>query len=136
MKIVLLSLLAALLLAPLGAGAAPLRHDFSSQFKRCYAAADADNAAKDACLEEELNGQSKALADSQEATLQLLAGAEKQEFSDDFLSWKKTILLDCSILSDSKTVPLERENVRKYCLIERTIGRLNTDEEMRQAASK
>ncbi|AIY39408.1 hypothetical protein LT85_0248 [Collimonas arenae] len=125
-------IIAALLLAPAISIAAPAGHDFSSQFQACYAAADASNEARSSCLADELNAQSKAAADSHAATAQILPGAERQAFTDDFVSWKKTILLDCSLFADKQTVAVERENTRKYCLIEKTLARLNGDDLIRQ----
>ncbi|MFC5475474.1 hypothetical protein [Paraherbaspirillum soli] len=132
MKITFPPLLAVMFFVPAMAIAAPGNHDFSKQFKACYAAAKTSNEAKSSCLSDELDRQSKAVADLHDASAQSLADTDKQQLADDFAEWKKAILLDCSILADGKTVPIERENARKYCLIERTIGRLNSYELIRQ----
>ncbi|WP_304359695.1 hypothetical protein [Collimonas fungivorans] len=132
MKRYFLCLASAMLFAPAASMAATGSHDFSNIFKACYSAANASEESKSACLGDELTLQSKAVADLHQSTSELLAGAEKQQLADDFVGWKKTILLDCSIQADSKTVPLERENARKYCLIERTLGRMNGYETIRQ----
>jgi len=133
MKSYLLSLVAAMFFVPVISIAATGSHDFSNAFKACYSAANAGNESKSTCLSDELSLQSKAVADSHNSISQILTGAEKQQLSEDFVSWKKKILLDCSILAYSKTVPIERENTRKYCLIERTIGRLNSYDQIRQS---
>ena len=125
-------LVAAMLFVPFASSAATGSHDFSNIFKACYAAADTSEESKSACLGEELTLQSKAAAELHQSTSQLLSGAERQQLADDFVAWKKNILLDCSIQADSKTVPLERENAREYCLIERTIGRMDAYEAIRQ----
>ncbi|MGB7192730.1 MAG: hypothetical protein WBD81_04670 [Collimonas pratensis] len=112
-------------------GAAPANPDFSSRFKACYAAAGNDES-KSACLADELDAQSKAVADSHQAAAQALAGADKQKLADDFVEWKKSILLDCSLQADSQTVAVVRENARKYCLIERSLAHRSADELIRQ----
>jgi hypothetical protein len=131
MKSYFLAIVAAITLAPSISIAAEASHDFSSAFTACYSATDASNASKSACLTDELNVQSKAVADAQLTTSQVLASSEKQQFADDFVEWKKKILLDCSLLADKQTIAIERENTRKYCLIQQTLARLNTNEEIR-----
>lgn len=126
---------AAMFFVPLASIAATGSHDFSNGFKTCLAAANTSEKSKSACLSDELNLQSKAVAALHQSISQSLAGAKKQQLADDFVEWKKTILLDCSIQADNKTVPIERENTRKYCLIERTIGRMDAYELLRQDQS-
>ncbi len=128
-------LAAAMFFVPLASIAATGSHDFSSGFKSCFAAANTSEESKSTCLRDELNLQSKAVAALHQSISRSLAGAKKQQLADDFVEWKKTILLDCSILADNKTVPIERENTRKYCLIERTIGRMDAYELLRQDTS-
>ncbi|WP_092416684.1 hypothetical protein [Collimonas sp. OK307] len=126
---------AAMFFVPLASIAATGSHDFSNGFKTCLAAANTSEKSKSACLSDELNLQSKAVVALHQSISQSLAGAKKQQLADDFVEWKKTILLDCSIQADNKTVPIERENTRKYCLIERTIGRMDAYELLRQDQS-
>lgn len=126
------ALMACILFAPVVSIAASAKHDFSNGFKACYAAANASSESKSACLDDELRLQSKAVADTHLSTLQALPSTEKKQFSDDFVTWKKTILLNCSLLADNKNVAIERENTRKYCLIENTIGRMNADGQVPQ----
>ncbi len=125
MKSYLSFFIAAIFFVPVLSIAASGSHDFSSGFKACYAAANASSESKATCLDDELKLQSKAVADAHASILQTLPSTGKKQFSDDFSTWKKTILLNCSLLADDKTVPVERENSRKYCLIENNIGRLN-----------
>lgn len=123
--------IAALALVPAVSNAAPASHDFSSRFKTCYAAAGNDES-KSACLAAELDTQTKAVADTHQAAAQVLAGADRQQLADDFVEWKKTILLDCSLQADSQKVAVARENAREYCLIERSLAHRNADEVIRQ----
>ncbi|MFJ2987213.1 hypothetical protein ACIPF8_05065 [Collimonas sp. NPDC087041] len=132
MKSHLLSVAMLVFSIPAISNAAPGGHDFSPQFNACYAAANGGTASKAACLADELDRQNRAAEESHEQTSKLLAGTEKKQFADDFVEWKKNILLDCSLQADNRTVPIERENARKSCLIERTIGRLNGDDLIRQ----
>lgn len=131
MKCHFLITVAVLVLMSAVSGAAPANPDFSSRFKACYAAAGNDES-KSACLADELDAQSKAVADSHQAAAQALAGADKQKLADDFVEWKKSILLDCSLQADSQTVAVVRENARKYCLIERSLAHRSADELIRQ----
>ncbi|WP_211473069.1 hypothetical protein [Collimonas humicola] len=131
MKCHFLAIVAALILMPALSGAAPAGHDFSSRFKACYAAAGSDES-KSACLAEELDLQNKAVADAHQAAVQALTGAGRQKLTDDFVEWKKSILLDCSLQADSQKVAVARENARKYCLIERSLAHRDADEVIRQ----
>lgn len=131
MKCHFLVIIAALILMPALSSAAPASHDFSSRFKACYAAAGSDES-KSACLAEELDAQNKAVADAHQAAAQVLTGADRQKLADDFVEWKKSILLDCSLQADSQKVAIVRENTRKYCLIERSLAHRNADEVIRQ----
>ncbi|MEO6918612.1 MAG: hypothetical protein ABI171_06230 [Collimonas sp.] len=132
MKRYFLAIVAALALTSAMASAASASHEFSNRFQACYTAADAGSESKSACLSDELNAQTKAAADSHTATVRVLPVAEKQQFADDYVLWKKKILLDCSLFADKQTVAVERENTRKYCLIEQTLARLNGDDVIRQ----
>ncbi|WP_150119600.1 hypothetical protein [Collimonas pratensis] len=131
MKCHFLIAVAALVLMPALSGAAPASSDFSSRFKACYAAAGNDES-KSACLAAELDTQDKAVAAAHQAAAQALAGPDKQKLADDFVEWKKSILLDCSLQADSQKVAIVRENTRKYCLIERSLAHRSADEVIRQ----
>jgi hypothetical protein len=131
MKCHFLITVAALVLMPAISSAAPASPDFSGRFKACYAAAGNDES-KSACLAAELDTQTKAVADSHQAAAQALAGADKQKLADDFVEWKKSILLDCSLQADSQKVAVARENARKYCLIERSLTHRNADDIIRK----
>lgn len=131
MKCHFLITVAALLLMPALSGAAPASPDFSSRFKACYAAAGSDES-KSACLAAELDAQDKAVAAAHQAAAQALAGADRQKLADDFVEWKKSILLECSLQADSQKVAVVRENARKYCLIERSLAHRNADQVIRQ----